>query len=223
MIKAGKPEGNTQFELTPKGTHIARVYKLINLGTLKTEWQGVEKDTKKIRIYFELPNEEKKYQDKDGNEVTDIHTISSEYTLSMGDRANLRPIVEGIIGTTLTDDEAYNFDIESLIGMACLVTIKHNKSKDGTREYATVASTSELMKGMVAPAPVKETEVIDVNTITDEQMSNLHEKIQEKIKSSREWIMKTSDEFNEVKNLREEHNSRVSNDDGVIDESLIPF
>ncbi len=223
MIKAGKPEGNTQFELTPKGTHIARVYKLINLGTLKTEWQGVEKDTKKIRIYFELPNEEKKYQDKDGNEVTDIHTISSEYTLSMGDRANLRPIVEGIIGTTLTDDEAYNFDIESLIGMACLVTIKHNKSKDGTREYATVASTSELMKGMVAPAPVKETEVIDVNTITDEQMSNLHEKIQEKIKSSREYQLKNSSDYDEIKSLREQHNNKVVFPTDEIDPNDIPF
>lgn len=186
-IIAGKPEGNFEFELCPKGTHIARVFKVLNLGTLKTEWKGKEKFVKKVRIYFELPNEEKIYQDKDGKEIKDIHTISGEYTLSMGDRAKLRPIVEGIIGTTLSDDEAYGFDIESLIGMTCLLTVKHQKTADGQREYALIASTAELMKGMTAPEAMKKPEVLDVNTITDEQLSELHEKIQEKIKSSKEW------------------------------------
>jgi CO dehydrogenase/acetyl-CoA synthase delta subunit len=189
-ITAGKPENNMQFELAPKGTHIARVYKLINLGTLKTEWQGKEKDTKKIRLYFELPTEEKVYTNKEGIEIKDVHTISAEYTLSMGDRAKLKPIVEGIIGTSLQEDEAYNFDVESLVGMTCLITIKHEKTKDGSREYSVIASTASLMKGMTAPEPVKKAEIIDVNTITDEQLAELHEKIQEKITSSKEWKLK---------------------------------
>lgn len=212
-IIAGKPENNIEFELCPKGTHIARVFKILNIGTIETEWQGKVKDTKKIRIYFELPTEEKKYTDKDGKEIVDIHTISAEYTLSMGDRANLRKVVEGIIGTSLTDEEAYNFDVESLLGMTCLITINHEKSKDGQREYAVIAGTAGLVKGMTAPEPVKEAQILDVRNITEQQLSELHEKIQEKIKSSREWQERTKVESNEIKGF----------EDDVINPADIPF
>jgi hypothetical protein len=212
-IIAGKTGTDLEYELCPKGTFIARVFKIINIGTIETEWQGVKKDTRKIRIYFELPTEEKKYTDKEGKEIVDVHSISAEYTLSMGDRANLRKIVEGVIGTSLTDEEAFGFDIESLIGMTCLVTINHQKSKEGNREYAVIANTAGLVKGMTVPEPVKKTEILDVHTMTEEQLSELHEKIQEKIKSSKEWGERSKVEANEIQGF----------EDDIIPDSDVPF
>ena len=70
-LHAPKPE--TTYELCPSGTHIARLYKIVNLGTHDTEWQGQAKTSAKIRLYWELPNEMKEYE-KDGQKhrVTEI-------------------------------------------------------------------------------------------------------------------------------------------------------
>jgi hypothetical protein len=51
----------------------------------------------------------------------------------MGAKGNLRPFIEGFIGTKLHDDEAYNFNLEDLLGDACLLNVVHT-GKDGNKK-----------------------------------------------------------------------------------------
>ena len=136
---------NTPRTLPPEGTHIARVIGLINIGTIKEEYMGELKEQQKIRLTFELPEELHVF--KEGDDAKPL-VQSQEYTLSMGKKSNLRPIVEGILGTSLTDEEAFSFDVEKLLDMPCLISIKRDVSKKGA-EYAKIASVSKLMKGQV--------------------------------------------------------------------------
>lgn len=186
-ITADKPNNSQEYELVPKGTHVARVYKVIYLGTQKIEWQGETKELKKVRLYWELPNEKKTYTTEDGEEKEGVLSISREFTLSMGGKANLRPIVEGIIGTALQDEEAYSFNMEELVGKACLIRITHKKNKAGDREYAIVESTSELMKGQECPKQVNDSVIINAGNITKEDLEKLPDYIKEKIESSPEF------------------------------------
>ena len=196
MIKAEKPENTFEYELCPSGTHLARIFKIINIGTIKETWEGKEKDSHKIRIYWELPKAPKVYEvEKDGKKetVNSVFSISQEYTLSFGDRAKLRPIVVGILGKDFaTEDEAWGFDIESLLGKSCLLNVTHRKSKDGEREYAIVASASTLMEGMKEEEPVNEQKILDVNTITDKELESLYESLRDKLQSSSEWKARQS-------------------------------
>jgi len=48
----------------------------------------------------------------------------------IGRGVNLRPFVEGFIGTKLHNDEAYNFNLEDLLGDVCLLNVVHTE-KDG--------------------------------------------------------------------------------------------
>jgi len=189
--KATRPEGGEKV-LAPAGTHQARVYRFMNLGTRLQQYQGVDKDYKDtlINITWELPNELHEFTKKnaDGTETTEKKPIvvSREFTLSMGSKSNLRPIVEGIIGTTLTDDEAYEFDLESLVGMASLVTINHKESSKGNT-YAKLVSTAPLIKGMEAPEAVNKPEIFDVKTATKEEIEALPTFLKDKIFVSDEF------------------------------------
>jgi hypothetical protein len=184
------------FTLTPAGTHVARVFKFMNLGTRYQEYKGEMKDYPDtlINISFELPNELNTFtvKNEDGTEekVEKPFAISREFTLSMGPKSNLRPIVEGIIGTPLTDEEAYAFDLESLVGMTCLVTIAHKKSKDGDRTFANLVSTAPLMKGMVAPEAFNKPVIQNVNDMTVEEIEALPEWLANKMKVSDEYKRK---------------------------------
>jgi len=191
MIKANKPESTFEYELCPAGTHLARVFKIVNIGTIKESWEGQEKDSHKIRVYWELPSEKKTYEiEKDGKKetVNSVFSISQEYTLSFGDRAKLRPIVVGIMGEDFkTDQDAWNFNIEDILGKSCIINVTHRTSKDGQRQYAIVVSASALMKGQKEEEPVNEAKIVDVETITEEELDKVYDTLRQKIKSSKEY------------------------------------
>lgn len=184
-----------EWPIVPAGTHVARFYKFMNLGTRYQEYMGVMKDYPDtlINISFELPLELNEYEvETDGvkEKVSKPFSISREFTLSMGSKSNLRPIVEGILGVQLTDEEASAFDLESIVGMACLVTVTHRKSADGQKTYANLTATSPLMKGMVAPDAINPPVIQNVNYMTVEEIDALPDWLGTKMKDSDEFKRK---------------------------------
>lgn len=177
------PKNTSNFTPAPQGTHMARCYQLLQIGTIPEEYMGEMKELPKIRLMFELPEETKVF--KEGDEPKPI-VISQEYTLSMGQKANLRKLIEGMIGTTLSDGEASAFDVESLIGMPCLLNIKHNTSKKGTI-YSVIASASPLMKSQKAPEQVSASKVLTYDNFDQETFNALPDFIKEKMKISSEY------------------------------------
>lgn len=142
-----KNEGG-DFAPPPAGTHVAVCYRLIDLGTQKTEFQGETKMQRKIMLSWELPDERM----DDGRPFT----ISKRYTLSSHEKATLRKDLEAWRGRAFTEAELdpgnpAGFNIKNILGKGCLLSIVHN-AKDG-KTYANVASLSKLLKGQNPPAP----------------------------------------------------------------------
>jgi hypothetical protein len=171
-----------ELDPVPQGNHVARLYEIIHVGTIPTTWQGQEKMTDKIRLSFELCNERKEFKEGEGEKP---FSISREFTYSWGPKGHLRPFVEGFIGTKLHDDEAYNFNLEDLLGEACLLNVVHTE-KDGNT-YANIQGASPLPKGMTAPELVNETRSLDINTMPYKDIGGLPLFIQSKMYSSEEF------------------------------------
>ena len=135
--------GGKDFEKAPAGTHAARCYQIIDLGTQQVEWKGAIKYQHKVLIGFELCDELM----GDGRPFS----VSGRYTLSLSEKGNLRPLLEAWRGAPFTDQEAEGFDISKLLGQPCILTIIHNTVKEKT--YVNIASISKPMKGMeIKPA-----------------------------------------------------------------------
>ena len=225
------PVPQKTYTLPPAGTHVARIYKFINLGTRIQNWKGQPKDYPDTLVEFtlELPNELNEFEVEENGEKKTIQkpfVISREFTLSMSHKGHLRPFVEGIIGAQLTDAEAGAFDIEQLVGMTCLATIVHTKSKDGERTYANISTVAPLMKGTEAPAPVNEPVFMDVKTMTLDEFNALPDFKQKKIKISDEWKARFDpDEIERKKKLQQEIDARKpqSADSEEIGPEDIPF
>lgn len=174
---------STERKLPPTGTHRAVLYKIINLGNLETEWQGKKKKSHKIRLYWELSDESIEYE-KDGEKKTAPLSISRKFTFSLGDNSHLYPVVTGIVGG-LTEDERWNFNIESLLGVPCLITIIHDEF-NGIK-FAKVTAATQLPKGMEKPVQVNPSVVIDVRKLTKEEVDALPEFIAKDMQSSDEY------------------------------------
>jgi hypothetical protein len=145
MIKAQK-NTPTQKELIPQGSHIARCYSIVHIGTVQWEYLGEVKHTDKIRLTWELPNETKVFKEENGEQP---FVISKEYTLSMHEKSNLRRDVESWIGA-LTEQQADDFDISDLMGKPCMLNILHREAKNGNT-YSNVGTVNQLIKGVECP------------------------------------------------------------------------
>ena len=81
-----QPTEGGNFEPAPAGTHVAICYRVIDLGTQESVYNGEKKSARKVLISWELPNEEK----ADGKPFV----ISATYTWSMHEKSTLRKTLE---------------------------------------------------------------------------------------------------------------------------------
>jgi len=138
---AKQPEGGN-FELTPEGNHLAVCYMVCDLGYHDQNWQGTINNKRKVRLAFELSGTSM----EDGRPFS----ASQNYTLSLGDNANLRKDLQSWRGRAFTEEELKGFDLYTVLGKPCMVNIVHNPQESG-KVYANIASIAALPKGMQTP------------------------------------------------------------------------
>ncbi len=184
-MQAPKQESN--YDVVPAGNHVARVYRVLNIGTIPEIYMGENKMVNKVMIGFELLNERKVFKADKGEEP---YVISREYTFSMAEKANLRKLVEGMLGVALRDDEAEAFDFSDIVGKECLLNVIHKKSGTGNI-YALVQGASPIPKGMVVPEPYNKPQTLDYRGGWNEDaFLALPKFLQEKMKQSLEYKAK---------------------------------
>ena len=182
---AKQPE-QKEFEKVPEGSHIARCISVVDLGTQVIEWAGKEKLSPKVSLRFEIPGERIQYKDKEGKEHDVPMTISQKYTRSLSEKANLRADLESWRGKAFTAEELDGFDIKSILGAPCMLSVVHVLSKDGSKTYANIKSIMKLPKGMEAPAQETASVLYDIDAHDENVFQSLSKYLQEQILQSQE-------------------------------------
>jgi len=170
-----------EFELAPAGTHLAVCYRVIDLGTQETSYNGQPKKQHKILLSWELPDEKM----ADGRPFT----ISQRYSWSMHEKAALRRDLESWRGKPFTDADfgEHGFDIRKIIGVGCLLNIIHQGKNGAT--YANIAAIMKPTKGTVVPPTVNPHAYLWINTDRwdPEVFSKLSQSLQATIMKSPEY------------------------------------
>ena len=175
----------TKREIVPSGTHIARCYSMIHIGTVEWEYAGETKYTNKIRITFELPHEIRNF----GGEQKPM-VISKEYTLSLHEKSNLRRDLEGWRGRSFSNQELSSFDITNVLGSSCNVSVIHKTSKSGN-EFAQIGSISSMTKGSDCPKQINESFIFNYeDNFNQEWLEQQPKWIQDQIKGTDEYKSK---------------------------------
>lgn len=132
--------------VVPAGPVQAVCFAVWDLGNQKTVFNGEEKVMHKILVGWEtsktIPSG--KYQGK-------RYTIYKKYTLSLGDKANLRKDLESWLGRPLTTEEKKAYEVDKQIGQNCQLNIVHNQV--GEKEYANINAIIPIVDGMSKLVP----------------------------------------------------------------------
>lgn len=180
-------EDKGSFTPAPPGAHLARCYRVIDLGTQEIEYQGKVSYQRKVLIGWELHGD-----DADGSPLRAADgkpmTISKRYTLSLGDKANLRADLEAWRGKPFDAQEKKGFDITKLLGQFCMLNVVHMES--GGKTYANIASIGPVPAVIKKNLPAGEHELQSFNIMAPDQkvFDSFHEKLQDVIRKSSEYI-----------------------------------
>ena len=99
--------------------------------------------------------------------------LSQVYTISMHPDSNMRQMLESWRAATFTLNEEFEFDISTVLGRACMVTVVHNG------DWANVRTVSPLPKGM--DVPKAEMPLLLYDTDNTESYNDLPPWIQKKL------------------------------------------
>ncbi len=121
-------ETGGDFELTPQGQYTARCYRVIDLGTQTSTWQGKEKQSHKVLISWELIGKNDEHM-KEGDNKGKPFSIHQRYTVSLSENARLRQDLESWRGRKFTPEELKGFDLKHVLGAYGTVQVMH--SEDG--------------------------------------------------------------------------------------------
>lgn len=190
-----KVQETVNYEPTPAGNHVARLYSIVHIGTSEEETPYGLKMQNKVRLTFELLNETKVF--KEGEEAKP-HSISRIFNISWHEKASLRKFIKGMLGK-----DSKEFDIETLINHTCLLNVTHNEK--GEKVYSNIDSASPIPKGMEVPKAVNPAFIMNYTDQWDDmKFEILPQFLQDMMKKT------------------EEYRAKVGEDKG-IDDKDIPF
>lgn len=201
MSLIAKAESNApSFTPVPTGMHLARCFRIVDLGTQKTAYMGNEKHLRKVLMQFEIHGE-----DAEGNplltEKGEPLSISKRYTLSLGDNATLLKDLESWRGGAFTQEERRGFNLEKLLGVWAMLNVTKSIGNDG-KEYTNIETINPVpaqIKKSGLPLAHNDTMLFSIDSGTPETFGKLSEGIRKTIAQSPEWQSKgkNSDPFND--------------------------
>jgi hypothetical protein len=178
----------TSFKPVPAGMHLARLYRIIDLGTQKSEFEGNVNFLHKIKFVWEVHGEDESGQAL----VTDKNEpmiITKDYTLSWGDKANLRKDLEAWRGVPFTEEERRRFDLKSVLDKWCMLNVQHKPRQKGG-VYANVVGITpvpKVIKTNGLPKGHNKCEIFIISEGDMEMFNTFGEYLKKTIQSSPEW------------------------------------
>jgi len=208
------------FETTPVGSHLARCYRIVDVGTQKSEYQGQVKYLHKVMLGWEIHG-----VNEDGTPIKMMDGRSfvmfKNYTLSWSDKATLRIDLQAWRGRPFTAEEMRRFDLKTVLGAWCMLNVIERAGQDG-KMYVNVANISPvpaMIKQAGLPAAVKKNEMFNLSEPDMEMFNTFSENLKKKIMASPEWE-KLQGKKSSVQDAVNKHQPPMMEDE---DDSFIPF
>jgi hypothetical protein len=188
------------FERCPSGMHLARCYRIIDLGTQKSEYMGQVKYLHKISIGWEIHgtnNNGKPLRMKDNRPFA----IFKNYTLSWSEKANLRLDLQSWRGKPFSEEEMRRFDLDNVLDAWCMLNVIERTGQDGKMytningvtpvthvlKFKTIIEDGEEKLINILPKPVNKKELFNIADPDMELFNSFSDHLKKKIEASPEW------------------------------------
>lgn len=188
MSLTAKDSGGGSFTPVAPGMHLARCYRIVDLGTQKSDYQGKISHLQKVMIQFEVHGEDEK-----GNPLVTAKgepmSISKNFTLSLAEKATLRKDLVTWRGQEFTPDQLRGFELKNVLGHWCMITAAKSTGNNG-KEYTNIVSINPVpsaIKRAGLPEGFNKLAMFVIDEPDMELFETFGNGLKEKIQGSPEW------------------------------------
>lgn len=188
MSLIAKDSGGGSFTPVAPGMHLARCYRIVDLGTQKSEYLGQIKHLQKIMIQFEVHGE-----DDNGNALItqkgEPMSISKNFTLSLAEKSTLRKDLQTWRGREFTPEELRGFELKNVLGAWCMITAAKSVGNNG-KDYTNIVSINPVpaaIKKAGLPEAFNKASMFVISDPDMELFETFGNGLKEKIIASPEW------------------------------------
>lgn len=210
-------EGESSFTPVPPGMHLARCYRVVDLGTQKSEYLGTVKHLRKVMLQFEVHGE-----DEAGKPIVtgknEPMTISKNFTLSLAEKATLRKDLQTWRGREFTAEELRGFELKNVLGAWAMVSVIKTTGNNG-KEYTNIAAIMQVppqVKKAGLPEGHNKLGIFSIEEPDMEMFESFSDGLKAKIQGSPEWQAREGQQY-----AKNESASKSSGFDDLEDD--IPF
>jgi hypothetical protein len=168
--------------------HLARCYRIVDIGTQKTEYQGQIKHQQKVMMQFEVHGE-----DDNGNPMVTSKgeplSISKNFSLSLAEKATLRKDLQAWRGREFTPEELRGFELKNVLGAWCMLTVAKAIGNNG-KEYTNIISINPVpvaIKKAGLPEGFNKMSMFVIDNPDMELFETFGSSLKEKIQATPEW------------------------------------
>ena len=183
-----KDSGGGNFTPVSPGMHLARCYRIVDMGTQKTDFQGQVKHLQKVMLQFEVHGE-----DEDGKPLVTAKgepmSISKNFTLSLAEKATLRKDLQTWRGREFSAEELRGFELKNVLGAWAMVSVIKAMGNNG-KEYTNIAaimSVPQAVKKAGMPQHHNDLKMFSIEEPDMALFESFSNGLKEKISKSPEW------------------------------------
>ena len=188
MSLTARDSGGGSFTPVSPGMHLARCYRIVDMGTQKTEFQGQAKHLQKVMLQFEVHGE-----DDSGKPLVTAKgepmSISKNFTLSLAEKATMRKDLQAWRGRDFTPEELRGFELKNVLGAWAMITASKAVGNNG-KEYTNIVSINPVpvaIKKAGMPEGFNKLAMFVISNPDMELFETFGNGLKEKITSSPEW------------------------------------
>jgi hypothetical protein len=181
-------ESSGNFERCPSGMHLARCYRIIDLGTQKSEYLGQVKFLRKIMLGWEIHGSDEQGNPLKMNDGRPF-AVFKNYTLSWSEKANLRLDLQAWRGKPFTQEEMRKFDLKNVLGAWCMLNIIERQGQNGNT-YSNVDGVTpvpSVIKSNGYPEAINANEMFNLQEPDMKLFEGFSDHLKAKITASPEW------------------------------------
>jgi hypothetical protein len=215
MALIAKESGGGTFTPVPPGMYLARCYRIVDLGTQKSEYLGQVKSLPKVMLQFEVHGE-----DDAGKPLLtgkgEPMSISKNFTLSLAEKATLRKDLQTWRGREFTPEELKGFQIDNVLGAWAMIAITKAMGNNG-KEYTNIANINSVPKAMKASLPEAHNKCATfyIESPDMELFETFSDNLRAKIEASPEWQARKNVSYQKEQNASAKSSGFDDMDDDI--------
>jgi len=182
---------SNSFKPVPAGLHLARCYRIIDLGNQKTEYMGAVKMQRKVMLQFEVWSEDENGEPTKTDKGEPM-SISKNYSLTLADKATLRKDLQTWRGRDFTSEELRGFNLKNVLGVWAMLSVTKSTGRDG-KEYINIGAVMPVpphVKKAGLPEAHNEPKMYSIDEHDEDLFQSFSDKLRAKIMASPEFQRK---------------------------------